>query len=76
MSVLLQEIVAVSTVGKKEIGRCFKQILKVLETTVEVVTTSDYMFRFCSNLDISNKVSLHYKMNTLLDYGSVQIWIF
>ena len=41
-----KEIVAVSTVSEKEIKECFKQILKLL----------DYISRFCSNLDISNKV--------------------
>ena len=52
----MQEIVAVSSVNKKEIGRCFKLILKALETTVDIVTTNDFMFRFCSNLGITNKV--------------------
>lgn len=45
-----QEICAVSKISKKEIGRCFKLILKALETSVELITTGDFMSRFCSNL--------------------------
>jgi len=51
-----KEIVAVSTVNKKEIGRCFKLILKALDTIVDLITTTDFMFRFCSNLNLNNKV--------------------
>ncbi len=39
-----------SKVSKKEIGRCFKLILKNLETSVELITSSDFMCRFCSML--------------------------
>ncbi|KAF6214437.1 hypothetical protein GE061_009180 [Apolygus lucorum] len=45
-----KEICAVSKISKKEIGRCFKLILKALETSVELITTGDFMSRFCSNL--------------------------
>ena len=37
------EICAVSKVSKKEIGRVFKLILKTLETSVELITTGDFM---------------------------------
>ena len=37
------EICAVSKVSKKEIGRVFKLILKNLETSVELITTGDFM---------------------------------
>ncbi|XP_046440209.1 transcription initiation factor IIB-like [Daphnia pulex] len=47
-----KEICAVSKIGKKEIGRCFKLILKALETSVEIIKTSDFMPRFCSNLGL------------------------
>lgn len=47
---ILQEICAVSKISKKEIGRCFKLILKALETNVDLITTGDFMSRFCSNL--------------------------
>lgn len=46
----LQEICAVSKISKKEIGRCFKLILAALETKVDLITTGDFMSRFCSNL--------------------------
>lgn len=39
-----------SRISKKEIGRCFKLILKALETNVDLITTGDFMSRFCSNL--------------------------
>lgn len=45
-----KEICAVSKISKKEIGRCFKLILKALETSVDIITTGDFMSRFCSNL--------------------------
>jgi len=52
-----KEIVAVSTVSKKEIGRCFKLILKAHEgTSVELITTADFMSRFCGNLSLSREV--------------------
>jgi len=53
---LLQEICAVSKISKKEIGRCFKLILKALETSVDIITTGDFMSRFCSNLGLTNVV--------------------
>ncbi|XP_022644745.1 transcription initiation factor IIB-like isoform X3 [Varroa destructor] len=43
-------------VSKKEIGRCFKLILKALETSVELITTGDFMSRFCSNLALPPSV--------------------
>ncbi|XP_074654185.1 transcription initiation factor IIB-like [Tubulanus polymorphus] len=52
----LKEICAVSKVSKKEIGRVFKHILKTLETNVELITTGDFMSRFCSNLGLPNSV--------------------
>ncbi|XP_057366869.1 transcription initiation factor IIB-like [Daphnia carinata] len=51
-----KEICAVSKIGKKEIGRCFKLILKALETSVDIITTSDFMPRFCSNLGLPSMV--------------------
>lgn len=47
-----KEICAISKVSKKEIGRCFKLILKALETSVDLITTGDFMSRFCSNLGL------------------------
>lgn len=51
-----KEICAVSKVSKKEIGRCFKLILKALETSVDLITTGDFMSRFCSNLALPSSV--------------------
>lgn len=51
-----KEICGVSKISKKEIGRCFKLILKVLETSVDLITTTDFMSRFCSNLGLPNMV--------------------
>lgn len=45
-----KEICAVSKISKKEIGRCFKLILKALATSVDLITTGDFMSRFCANL--------------------------
>ena len=51
-----KEIVAVSTVSKKEIGRCFKLILKAHDTNVEIITTGDFMHRFCGALSLPRDV--------------------
>ena len=51
-----KEICAISKVSKKEIGRCFKLILKALETSVDLITTGDFMSRFCSNLGLPPSV--------------------
>ncbi|XP_002736287.1 transcription initiation factor IIB-like [Saccoglossus kowalevskii] len=51
-----KEICAISRVSKKEIGRCFKEILKALETSVDLITTGDFMSRFCSNLGLPSRV--------------------
>ncbi|EHB10572.1 Transcription initiation factor IIB [Heterocephalus glaber] len=53
-----KEICAVSQISKKEIGRCFKLILKALETSVDLITTGDFMSRFCSNLCLPNQVQM------------------
>ncbi|XP_058450327.1 transcription initiation factor IIB [Malaya genurostris] len=51
-----KEICAVSKISKKEIGRCFKLTLKALATSVDLITTADFMSRFCANLDLPNTV--------------------
>jgi len=51
-----KEICAVSRVSKKEIGRCFKIIIKSLETNLEQITSADFMSRFCGNLGLPNSV--------------------
>jgi len=52
-----KEIVAVSSVSKKEIGRCFKLILKAHDNTnVDIITTGDFMHRFCGALSLPKDV--------------------
>jgi len=51
-----KEICAVSKISKKEIGRCFKLILKALDTSVDLITTGDFMSRFCSYLSLPRMV--------------------
>lgn len=48
-----KEVCAVSRVSKKEIGKVFKKILKILETNVQSVTVEDFMSRFCANLNLN-----------------------
>ena len=60
------EICAVSKVSKKEIGRCFKLTLRALETSVDLITSGDFMVIFESfvsvwkrpGLEIEKKYSL------------------
>uniref|UniRef100_A0AC34FMC0 Transcription initiation factor IIB n=1 Tax=Panagrolaimus sp. ES5 TaxID=591445 RepID=A0AC34FMC0_9BILA len=49
---LLPQICAVSRVSKRDIGKCFKLILKTLETSIEQITSADFMSRFCGNLNL------------------------
>jgi hypothetical protein len=51
-----KEICAVvQDTNKKEIGRCYKAIIKELETNVGVTHVSDYMRRWGSQLGLSNR---------------------
>ena len=56
--VLFVEICAASRVSKKEIGRCFRLIVKALETNLEQITSADFMSRFCGNLGLPNNVQV------------------
>eukprot|EP00794_Sanderia_malayensis_P016158 gene16158-17781_t len=51
-----KEICAISKFSRKEIGRCFKLILRALETSVDLITSGDFMSRFCSNLGLPASV--------------------
>ncbi|VDN53527.1 unnamed protein product [Dracunculus medinensis] len=51
-----KEICAVSRISKKEIGRCFKLILRTLETSLEQITSADFMSRFCGSLGLPHIV--------------------
>eukprot|EP00164_Ancoracysta_twista_P019990 GFYU01035469.1.p1 GENE.GFYU01035469.1~~GFYU01035469.1.p1 ORF type:complete len:365 (+),score=71.78 GFYU01035469.1:68-1162(+) len=52
----LKEICALTRASKKEIGRCYKEMLKVLETNLSTINTSDFMIRFCSNLGLPTDI--------------------
>ncbi|XP_053661622.1 transcription initiation factor IIB-like [Anopheles marshallii] len=51
-----KELCAVSSVSKKEIGRCFKLIVNDLATSLDHITSEDFMSRFCSNLRLPMEV--------------------
>ena len=51
-----QEICAICSVAKGRLGRCFKLILKKMETSVNVLTSADFMSRFCSSLSLPENV--------------------
>ena len=54
---IFKEIVAVSTVNKRDIGRCFKIILKSHEDTkVGLVDSGDFMSRFCGLLGLTREI--------------------
>jgi transcription initiation factor TFIIB len=53
-----KEICAISKVSKREIGRCFKLILKKMEKSVTVITSEDFMTRFCSSLQLPKHVQV------------------
>jgi len=51
-----KEICGICAVAKKEIGRCFKLIIKNLEKSVSVITSADFMARFCCSLSLPKQV--------------------
>ena len=46
----LKEVCSVSKSSKRDIGRCFKTIIKSIETKVSTIQSSDFFARFCSRL--------------------------
>ncbi len=53
-----KEICGVSKIAKKEVGRCFKLILSALNENVKLVSTTDFMSRFCSNLGLPTAIQM------------------
>uniref|UniRef100_A0A6G3MEC8 Transcription initiation factor IIB (Trinotate prediction) n=1 Tax=Henneguya salminicola TaxID=69463 RepID=A0A6G3MEC8_HENSL len=51
-----KEICAASKVNKREIGRCFKLIVRSLEMNIEAVNSDDFIARFCSRLSLSDSI--------------------
>lgn len=64
-----KEICAVSKISKKEIGRCFKLTLKALATSVDLITTADFMSRFCANL--GEYILYQFRNRAYLSYSSL-----
>ena len=63
-----KEIVAVSNVSKVVIGRCFQKILKELDIDPPMITTEDFMERFCNNLGLTRtlgRVARHIAKSTV-----------
>jgi transcription initiation factor TFIIB len=51
-----KEICALTRVPKKEIGRCFKTLVRNFETNVTTMASEDLMSRFCSMLGLQIQV--------------------
>ena len=56
MPISLQEIVAVSTVSKKEISRVFTRILEAHQIELDIIQPGDFMSRFCGMLKLPQEV--------------------
>ena len=57
-----KELVATCNVSKVQMSRCFQQIVKEFDINAPMITTDDFMQRFCRNLSLSPalaKVALH-----------------
>ena len=66
----ISEICAVSKISKKEIGRAFKLILKNLETSVELITTGDFMVCCCASFEsFSHNLSYFLPVKILFQPG-------
>lgn len=51
-----KEISSLTLVPKKDIGRCYKTLAPLLEQKMGVVSTEDFMARFCSHLNLNTEV--------------------
>ncbi|CAG8509677.1 14561_t:CDS:1 [Acaulospora morrowiae] len=51
-----KEICVITRVPKKEIGRCFKTLIRNFETNVSTMTSEDLMSRFCSMLKLRMEI--------------------
>ncbi|KAM7541611.1 hypothetical protein Aperf_G00000040252 [Anoplocephala perfoliata] len=47
-----KEVCTVTRVSKKDVGKVFKKIVKVMDTNIASVTVEDFMSRFCTNLNL------------------------
>ncbi|CAG7709925.1 unnamed protein product [Allacma fusca] len=51
-----KEICEAAQKSKKEIGRCYKLILRALNTSINAITVEDFMPRFCINLELPPEI--------------------
>lgn len=51
-----KEISALTLVPTRDIGRCYKLLSPYVETSMGIVSTEDFMARFCSHLNLNNEV--------------------
>ncbi|CAG8576930.1 4772_t:CDS:1 [Diversispora eburnea] len=51
-----KEICVITRVPKKEIGRCFKTLIRTFETNVSTMASEDLMSRFCSMLKLRMEI--------------------
>lgn len=51
-----KDISALTRVPKRDIGRCFKMLSPLLETTMKTVTGEDFVVRFCAFLNLGIEV--------------------
>lgn len=61
----LDEIAAISRVGRKEIGRTYRFMMRELALKLRPISPQEYIERFCSELDLSREVKN--KANELLE---------
>uniref|UniRef100_A0A1I8GT66 Transcription initiation factor IIB n=1 Tax=Macrostomum lignano TaxID=282301 RepID=A0A1I8GT66_9PLAT len=49
----LKEVCSVSHSNRRDIGKAFRKITKALDTNLKGISTTDFMSRFCSNLELN-----------------------
>jgi len=52
----MKEICALTTVSKKEIGKCVRKMSENKTETFAVIEAKDFLPRFCSHLSLSNDI--------------------
>ncbi|KAF8361009.1 ttb-1 [Pristionchus pacificus] len=52
----LKEIIAVAGCSSREVNKCVKLIIRSSENSFQLITSEDFMSRFCGNLDLPHPV--------------------
>ncbi|GMS83767.1 hypothetical protein PENTCL1PPCAC_5942, partial [Pristionchus entomophagus] len=52
----LKEIIAVAGCSPREVNKCVKLIIRSSENSFQLITSEDFMSRFCGNLDLPHQV--------------------